>query len=80
MFVDYLEVEHNLRMSKKLLDQDTGDKSRIDKIDKELELEEKHEHEPLSLYFNPSYCEKNAIQLNDVLEEFYDDLFSKDYN
>ena len=40
MFVDSLEVEYNLRMSKKLSDQDSGDKSRTDKIDNELELKE----------------------------------------
>ena len=36
MFVDSLEVEDNLRMSKKLSDQDSGDKSRTNKIYKEM--------------------------------------------
>ena len=40
MFIDSLKVEDNLRMSKNLSDQDSGDK-----IDKELELEEQHEKE-----------------------------------
>ena len=36
MVVDSLEVEDNLRISKKLSDQDSDDKSRTDQIDKEL--------------------------------------------
>ena len=67
-------------MSKKLSDQDSGDKSRIDKIDKELESEEQHEQVTFSLHFNPSYCEQKIDQPGDVLEEYYNDLFSEDYN
>ena len=37
MFIDCLEVEDNLRMSKKISDQDSGDK-----MEKKLELVEAH--------------------------------------
>ena len=37
MFIDCLEVEYNLRMSKKFSDQDNGDK-----MEKKLDLVEQH--------------------------------------
>ena len=37
MFIDSLEVEDNLRMSKRISEQDS-----VNKLDKELELDEKH--------------------------------------
>ena len=40
MFIDSLQVEDNLRMSKKIIDQDSDDK-----IEKKLEMEKQHEQE-----------------------------------
>ena len=75
MFIDSSEVEHNLRMSKKNSDQDSGDK-----IGRELELKEQHEQETFSLHFHPSYCDKNDDHPNNVQEECYNDMFSEDCN
>ena len=80
MLVDSLEVEYNLRMSKNLSNQESGDISRIDKTNKELWLKEQHEQETFSLHFNPSYCEQNDDQTSDVQEECYNDLFYEDCN
>ena len=51
MFIDCLEVEHNLRMSKIIAERDT-----INEMDKELELVEQHEQkETFPLHFKPSF-------------------------
>ena len=49
MFVDPLEVEDNIRMSRNFLDQDS-----YDKMGKELEFNEQCEREELFLPSNPS--------------------------
>ena len=61
MFIDSLEVEENIRMSKNILDQDNGDK-----IGKELELEEQHEQVEFALHSSPSSYEGNGDQPNNV--------------
>ena len=50
MFIDSLEVELNLKMSKNISDQHIGDKSRTYKVDKDLYLEEQHELETFSFH------------------------------
>ena len=50
MFIDCLEVEDNIRMSKKISDQDSGDK-----MEKKLELVKPHKQsETFSLHLKPS--------------------------
>ena len=51
MFNDFLEVEENLRMSKRIIDQDSDDK-----IEKKIEMEKQHEKEEFIPHFNSSYC------------------------
>ena len=61
VFIDYLEVEDNRRLSKFFSDQDNGDK-----MEKELELVERYEQEELALPSNSIFCEKKVDQTNDV--------------
>ena len=62
MFIDSLEVEENIRMSKNILDQDNGDK-----IEKELELVEQHEQkETFSLHLKHYFSEQKDDQTNNV--------------
>ena len=50
MFIDSLEVEDNLRMSKRISEQDS-----VNKMEKELELEEIYEQEEFALHSNPKF-------------------------
>ena len=61
MFIDCLEVEYNIRMSKRIWDQDNGYK-----MEKELELVERYEQEELSLPSKSVFCEQKFDQTNDV--------------
>ena len=70
MCIDSLEVEDNLRMSKKILDKYSGDK-----IENELQLEEQHGKETFSSHSNPSFFEKEYDHPSNVQEECYNDLF-----
>ena len=58
MFIDCLEVKENLRMSKKISDQDNGDK-----MEKKLDLIEKHKQkETLSMHLKPSLSKQRNDQ------------------
>ena len=46
MFIDYLEVEDNLRMSKRIAERDS-----VNEMDVELELVEQHEKKNISFSF-----------------------------
>ena len=75
MFIDCLEGEDNLRLSKKFLDQHSGDK-----MEKKLELVEPHKQKELVLYANSVFCEQKDDQPSDVKEDGFTNLFSEDCN
>ena len=75
MFIDSLEVEDNLRMSKKFSGQDNNNKN-----EEELELNEQYEQKELSLPYNSILYEQEDDQLNDVQEEGYNHLFYENCN
>ena len=76
MFIDCLEVEDNLRMSKKISDQDSGDK-----MEKKLDLVEKHKQwETFSVHLKPSLSKQRIDQPSDVKEDGFTNLFSEDCN
>ena len=75
MFIDCLEVEDNLRLSKKNPNQYNGDK-----MEKKLELVEPHKQKELVLYANSVFCEQKDDQPSDVKEDGYTNLFSEDCN
>ena len=71
MFIDCLEVEDNLIMSKIITEHDS-----VNEMDKELESVEKHEQkETFSLHFKPSFSKQNDDQSSDVREEGYTIFF-----
>ena len=53
MFIDSLEVEDNIRMSKNISNQVSDNK-----IEEGLELEERYEQKELALHLNTSICEQ----------------------
>ena len=61
MFIDSLEVEDNLRMSKKISDLDSNNN-----MEKELELKEQYEPKELTLPSNSILCKQEEDQINDV--------------
>ena len=75
MFIDCLEVEDNLRLSKKNPNQYNGDK-----MEKKLELVEPHKQKELVFHANFVFCEKKYDQPSDVKEDGFTNLFSEDCN
>ena len=75
MFIDYLEVDDNLRMSKKISNQDNGNK-----MENKLELVKPHKQKELALHANYVFCEQKDDQLSDVKEDGFTNLFSKNCN
>ena len=62
MFIDYLEVEDNFRMSKKNSDQDSDDK-----MENKLDLVEQHKQkETFSVHLEPSLFKQRNDQPNDI--------------
>ena len=70
MFIDSLEVEDNLRMSRKFSNQDSDDK-----MGRKLELNEKCEPEELAFPSNPCLYGKEKDQINVVQGRGYNPLF-----
>ena len=76
MFIDCLEVEDNIRMSKNVLDQDNGDK-----LEKKLDLVEQHKQkEKFSVHLKPSLSKQRNDEPNDIKENGSTNLFSEDCN
>ena len=75
MFIDSLEVEDNLRLSKKFPDLDSNNN-----IEKELELKEQYEPKELSLSSNSILCKQEDDQINDVQEEYCNGLFYESFH
>ena len=75
MFIDSLEVEDNLRMSKKISYQDSNNR-----MEKELDFNEKYEQKEPALPSNSILCEEEDDQINDVQEEGYNHLFYENCN
>ena len=76
MFIDCLEIEDNLRMSKKIPDQDSGDK-----MENKLDLVEQHKQkETFSVHLKPSLSKQKNDQPSDVKEDGFTNLFYEDCN
>ena len=76
MFIDCLEVEDNIRMSKRISDQDNGDK-----MEKKLDLVEQHkQQETVSVHLKPSLSKQRNDHPNDVKEDGFTHLFPEDCN
>ena len=74
MFIDCLEVEDNLRMSKNISNQDSGDK-----MENKLDLIEKHKQkETFHVHLKPSLSKQRNDHPNDVKEDGFTNLFSED--
>ena len=76
IFIDCLEVEDNLRMSKKNSSQDSGDK-----MEKKLDLvEQPKQKETFYVHLKPSLSKQRNDRPNDVKEDGFSNLFSEDCN
>ena len=75
MFIDSLEVEENIRMSKKNSNVDNNNK-----MERELELNEKYEQKEPPLPYISILYEQEDDPINDVQEKGYNNLFYENYN